>query len=138
VVGTAANVNDVTQAHHLLHGKETDVFGDAGDQGADKREENQGKQVRWHIAMRPGKRKAPQDAVGRSQPGAGAPVVVGPPRVKCVLNPAKPDPSGPRGPKGGRNRPLSPPDDHIPAACSSIFGQFASAAVLETRGRGFI
>jgi len=58
VVGTAANVNDVTQAHHLLHGKETDVFGDAGYQGADKREENQGKQVRWHIAMRPGKRKA--------------------------------------------------------------------------------
>ena len=58
VVGTAANVNDVTQAHHLLHGKETDVFGDAGYQGADKREENQGKQLSWHIAMRPGKRKA--------------------------------------------------------------------------------
>jgi IS5 family transposase len=57
-VGTAANVNDVTQAHHLLHGKETDVFGDAGYQGADKREENRNKQVRWHIAMRPGKRKA--------------------------------------------------------------------------------
>jgi len=57
VVGTAANVNDVTQAHHLLHGKETDVFGDAGYQGADKREENQGKQLSWHIAMRPGKRK---------------------------------------------------------------------------------
>jgi IS5 family transposase len=58
VVGTAANVNDVTQAHHLLHGKETDVFGDAGYQGADKREENRNKQVSWHIAMRPGKRKA--------------------------------------------------------------------------------
>ncbi|MES8287107.1 IS5 family transposase, partial [Cutibacterium acnes] len=58
VVGTAANVNDVTQAHHLLHGKETDVFGDAGYQGADKREENQGKQLSWHIAMRPGKRRA--------------------------------------------------------------------------------
>jgi IS5 family transposase len=58
VVGTAANVNDVTQAHHLLHGKETDVFGDAGYQGADKREENRDKQLSWHIAMRPGKRKA--------------------------------------------------------------------------------
>jgi IS5 family transposase len=58
VVGTAANVNDVTQAHHLLHGKETDVFGDAGYQGADKRQENRDKQLRWHIAMRPGKRKA--------------------------------------------------------------------------------
>lgn len=30
VVGTAANVNDVTQAHALLHGKETDVHADAG------------------------------------------------------------------------------------------------------------
>jgi IS5 family transposase len=96
VVGTAANVNDVTQAHHLLHGKETDVFGDAGYQGVGKREENHGKQVSWHIAMRPGKRKVPQDAVGRGQPGAGAPVVVGTSRTKCVLNPAKPDPSGPR------------------------------------------
>jgi IS5 family transposase len=46
VVGTAANVNDVTQAHHLLHGKETDVFGDAGDQGVDKREENRENQGR--------------------------------------------------------------------------------------------
>jgi len=45
-VGTAANVNDVTQAHHLLHGKETDVFGDAGDQGVDKREENRENQGR--------------------------------------------------------------------------------------------
>lgn len=30
VVGTAANANDVTQAQALLHGDETDVFGDAG------------------------------------------------------------------------------------------------------------
>jgi len=61
VVGTAANVNDVTQAHTLLHGEETDVFGDAGYQGVDKREENQGKAVRWHIALRPGKRRALPD-----------------------------------------------------------------------------
>jgi IS5 family transposase len=61
VVGTAANVNDVTQAHALLHGQETDAFGDAGYQGVDKREENQGKAVRWHIAMRPGKRRALPD-----------------------------------------------------------------------------
>jgi IS5 family transposase len=33
VVGTAANVNDVTQAHALVHGQETDVFADAGYQG---------------------------------------------------------------------------------------------------------
>jgi len=39
VVGTAANVNDVTQAHKLLHGAETDVHADAGYQGVDKRDE---------------------------------------------------------------------------------------------------
>ena len=35
VVGTAANVNDVTQASALLHGEETDVFADAGYVGVD-------------------------------------------------------------------------------------------------------
>ena len=58
VIGTAANVNDVTQATQLLHGQETDVFADAGYQGVDKREEAQGLKVDWHIAMRPGKRAA--------------------------------------------------------------------------------
>ncbi|MDP3325916.1 IS5 family transposase [Hydrogenophaga sp.] len=57
VVGTAANVNDVTQAHALVHGNETDVFADAGYQGVDKREETQDIDVDWHVAMRPGKRK---------------------------------------------------------------------------------
>ena len=58
VVGTAANVSDVTQAQALLHGNETDVFGDAGYQGVEKREENLELPVTWHVAMRPGKRKA--------------------------------------------------------------------------------
>jgi IS5 family transposase len=58
VKGTAANVNDVTQAHALVHGQETDVFADAGYQGVDKREETQDIKVCWHVAMRPGKRKA--------------------------------------------------------------------------------
>jgi transposase, IS5 family len=57
VVGTAANVNDVTQASALVHGEETDVFADAGYQGVDKREETQDINVDWHVAMRPGKRK---------------------------------------------------------------------------------
>ena len=57
VVGTAANVNDVTQAHALVHGEETDVFADAGYQGVGKREETQEINVNWHVAMRPGKRK---------------------------------------------------------------------------------
>jgi IS5 family transposase len=56
VVGTAANVNDVTQGHDLLHGDEEIVFADAGYQGAMKRPEATG--VQWHVAMRPGKRRA--------------------------------------------------------------------------------
>ena len=39
VVGTAANVSDVSQAHHLLHGEETLGLGDAGYQGVEKRPE---------------------------------------------------------------------------------------------------
>ncbi|BDV00885.1 IS5 family transposase [Thermodesulfomicrobium sp. WS] len=58
VVGTAANVSDVTQASQLLHGQECDVFADAGYQGVDKRKEVQGKHVNWHVAMRLGKRRA--------------------------------------------------------------------------------
>lgn len=57
VVGTAANVNDVTQASALVHGEETDVFADAGYQGVAKREEVQGIEANWHVAMRPGKRR---------------------------------------------------------------------------------
>jgi IS5 family transposase len=55
VLGTAANVADITQAGALLHGDEADAFGDAGYQGVHKREEAQG--PRWHVAMRPGKRR---------------------------------------------------------------------------------
>jgi transposase, IS5 family len=58
VVGTAANVNDVTQASALVHGEESDVFADAGYQGVSKREETQGIEANWHVALRPGKRKA--------------------------------------------------------------------------------
>ena len=57
VIGTAANVSDVTQACALLHGEETDVFGDAGYIGVEKREEAQQLDVNWHVAMRPGKRE---------------------------------------------------------------------------------
>lgn len=58
VVGSAANVNDVTQASQLVHGEEADVFADAGYQGVAKREEVQGINANWHVAMRPGKRRA--------------------------------------------------------------------------------
>ena len=56
VIGTAANVNDVTQAGALLHGQETVAFGDAGYRGVDKRPEAQG--PTWLVAMQPSKRKA--------------------------------------------------------------------------------
>lgn len=66
VVGTAANVADVTQAHALLHGKETDVLADAGYQGVHKRDENKALDVQWHVAMRPGKRRTlSKDRLGR-------------------------------------------------------------------------
>lgn len=55
VIGTAANVGDVTQAGALLHGGEDHAFGDAGYRGVDKREEAIG--PRWHVAMQPGKRR---------------------------------------------------------------------------------
>ena len=58
VIGTAANVNDVTQAAALLHGEENVVFADAGYRGVGKREEARGLKVDWQIAMRPGQRRA--------------------------------------------------------------------------------
>lgn len=58
LVTTAGNVSDVTQTRKLLHGDETTVFGDAGYQGADKRPENAGMAVTWHIAMKRSVRKA--------------------------------------------------------------------------------
>jgi IS5 family transposase len=66
VVGTAGNVADVTQAHALLHGDESAAFGDAGYQGVEKRLENIGKPVTWHVAMKRSKRKAlPTNKLGR-------------------------------------------------------------------------
>jgi IS5 family transposase len=56
VVGTAANVADVTVGHALLHGKEEHVFADAGYQGAAKRPEARGK-AQWHVALKAGERQ---------------------------------------------------------------------------------
>ena len=57
VRGTSGNVNDVVEANSLLHGEEVQVFADAGYQGAHKRPDAR-KGVTWHVAMRPGKRRA--------------------------------------------------------------------------------
>lgn len=57
VRGTSGNVHDVTEGNSLLHGEETQAYGDAGYQGVDKRSDANPK-VQWHVAMRPGKRRA--------------------------------------------------------------------------------
>ncbi|OZG69885.1 IS5 family transposase, partial [Hahella sp. CCB-MM4] len=55
---TGANVHDITVAGKLLHGEEDSVFGDAGYQGIQKREEHQKRTgVTWFIARRPGERR---------------------------------------------------------------------------------
>jgi IS5 family transposase len=65
VVGTAANVSDVTQAHALLHGEETVAYGDAGYRGVERRPERR-RTIEWHVAMRPGRRRAlGRTALGR-------------------------------------------------------------------------
>ncbi len=52
VVGTAANVADVTQVDKLLHGQENMVAADAGYTGVEKRIEHEGREVIWQIAAR--------------------------------------------------------------------------------------
>ncbi|EKG35945.1 IS1479 transposase [Pseudomonas syringae pv. avellanae str. ISPaVe013] len=66
VVGTAANVADVTQVDQLLHGKETYVSGDAGYTGVEKRAEHQHRQMIWSIAARPSsyKKHAEKSLIG--------------------------------------------------------------------------
>ena len=51
----AANVHDVNEAHNLLHGGETVVWGDAEYQGVHKREENLGREIDWQVPMRTGR-----------------------------------------------------------------------------------
>lgn len=58
-VTIAANTNDVTPSHTLLHGEETHAFGDAGYTGVTKRDEHQGSTVMWLVAMKPDKRRSP-------------------------------------------------------------------------------
>ena len=57
VRGTSGHVSDIAEANTLLHGEENVAFGDAGYQGVEKRPDAT-KDVTWHVAMRPGKRRA--------------------------------------------------------------------------------
>ncbi len=47
----------MVEGNSLLHGDESDVFADAGYLGAHKRPDAK-EEVTWHVAMRPGKRRA--------------------------------------------------------------------------------
>lgn len=58
MTGTAANVHDLTPVEDLLHGTEQQVHADAGYQGIHKRKELKDKKIQWHVALRPGKRRA--------------------------------------------------------------------------------
>jgi len=51
------HVSDIGEGNALLHGQETVAFGDAGYQGIEKRPDAKA-DVTWHVAMRPGKRRA--------------------------------------------------------------------------------
>jgi IS5 family transposase len=52
LTGTAANEADITQTACLRHGRESDVFADAGYTGAEKRPEHAGREVSWNIAIK--------------------------------------------------------------------------------------
>ena len=60
---TAANVADITQVPHLLHGAETHVWGDAGYVGVARRPEHRDRAIDWQVALRPGpRRRLPPDS----------------------------------------------------------------------------
>ena len=68
VATTAANVADLTQVPQLLHGGETQVWGDAGSLGLARRPEHQGRAIDWQVALRPGQRRlAPGSAAAQAE-----------------------------------------------------------------------
>ncbi|AVS77820.1 IS5/IS1182 family transposase, partial [Paracidovorax avenae] len=56
VRGTSGAVSDVVEANSLVRASDRDVYADAGYQGAGQRPDAR-RDVTWHIAMRPGKRR---------------------------------------------------------------------------------
>ena len=54
---TSGHVSDIAEGNALLHGDEAVAFGDAGYLGIDRRADAT-LDVTWHVAVRPGKRKA--------------------------------------------------------------------------------
>ena len=58
VVGTAANVADITQAAEVLHGEEKTVYLDKGYTGVEKREDLKDREIDWQVATKRSKLKA--------------------------------------------------------------------------------
>ena len=76
---TPANGSDVAHTCLVLHGEESQVWGDAGYQGVGKRPENRDTEVDWHVAMKPGKRRlldksGPEEAVEKRKASVRAKV----------------------------------------------------------------
>jgi len=64
LTGTAANISDISETQHLLHGEEEMVFAAAGYTGIENREEIKTCKATWHVAMKRGKRKKLKEAGG--------------------------------------------------------------------------
>ncbi len=69
VATTAADVADFTQVPRLLHGAETQVWGDAGYVGVARRPEHRGRAIDWQVALRTGQRRrlAPSSAAAQAE-----------------------------------------------------------------------
>ncbi len=75
LVATAAKVHDLAPSEEVLQGEAERVWGDAGYQGMEKREEHKERQVAWHIAKRSGhRRKLARDHLERLMEGCKASV----------------------------------------------------------------
>ncbi len=53
---TPANTHDLREAGALLHGGEAEVWGDSGYRGIERWVETGGRDVKWTVAMAPGRR----------------------------------------------------------------------------------
>ena len=71
VVTAPANERGLTQAHRLLHGEESEVWGDSGYEGVGKRPEHRDRAVEWQVLMKPGKRRqlAPESEAAQAERG---------------------------------------------------------------------
>ena len=68
---TPANTHDLREAGSLLHGGEEEVWADSGYRGIERWVEAGGRDVRWTVAMAPGRRAPPGSGGSAVAAGAG-------------------------------------------------------------------